>query len=156
MNRAKVIGLLGAIVIALTGSARAADTASISVTVSLEAVISVSVTPGAWNIGAIALGGTNGPSPFTASVGNTATKLEIVGTDGAGAWALGAAAGADQFAVAVSSPAISLSKAYQTLSASVAAYGSKAFDLTYSAPASDTKGGGVSQNFTITIKASAP
>lgn len=139
--------------------AHGANTATISVTVSLESVISVSVTPGAWTIGPVTLGSTSAPGSFTANVGNTASKLEIIGTDAAGAWVLGATAGADRFAVsavAAPDPAVSLSKTYQVLAASVAAYGSKSFTLTYAAPTSDTKGGGVNQGFTITVKASAP
>ncbi len=136
--------------------ARAADTATISVTVSLQSVISVSVTPDTWALGAVALSSTSSAASFTAAVGNTASKLEIVGADGAGGWAIGATPGADRFTVAVTSPALTLTKSYQTLAASVAAYGSQAFSLTYSAPTSDTKGGGVSQGFTITVKASAP
>lgn len=140
----------------ICGQSWAADTDTITVTVSLEAVISVSVSPNAWNIGAISLSGTNGPQAFTATVGNSATKLEIAGSNGAGGWTIGATPGADRFVVAVTSPAITLTTAYQTLEASVAAYGNKPFALTYSAPSSDTKGGGVDQSCTITLKASAP
>jgi len=147
---------LAACLMGVAWQARAADTDTITVTVSLESVISVSVTPNTWNIGAVSLSGSSGPASFTATVGNTATKLEIMGSNGAGGWAIGATAGADQFVVAVSSPAITLTTSYQTLDASVAAYGNKAFDLTYSAPTSDTKGAGVDQSFAITLKASAP
>ena len=145
-----------ACVLALMGQARAADTATISVTVSLESVISVTVNPSTWAIGPVSLGSTSAPVSFTASIGNTASKLEIKGTDGAGAWVLGATAGANQFAVSGTAPAITLSKTYQTLVANVAAYGSSGFNLAYSAPTSDTKGGGVDQSFTVSVKASVP
>ncbi|MBP8132070.1 MAG: hypothetical protein KA184_21015 [Candidatus Hydrogenedentes bacterium] len=156
MRRASVMMAAAACLLGVCGQVWAADTDTITVTVSLEAVISVSVSPNTWNIGAIALSGTNGPQSFTATVGNSATKLEIMGSNGAGGWTIGATPGADRFVVAVTSPAITLTTAYQTLEASVAAYGSKGFDLTYSAPVSDTKGGGVDQSCVVTLKASAP
>jgi hypothetical protein len=140
----------------MTASVRAADTDTISVTVSLESVLSVTVTPDSWSIGAIALSGTSGPSTFTATVGNSATKLEIVGADGAGGWTIASTPGLNQFSVTVTSPTLTLTKTYQVLAASVAAYGSKLFSLTYAAPSSDDKGAGVSQNFTITVRASTP
>jgi len=143
----------------VTYQAQAADTDTITVTVSLESVISVTVTPDTWAIGPVTLGSTSAAAPFSATIGNTASKLEITGTDAAGAWVLDNAAGADQFAVsavAAPDPAINLSTSYQVLAASVPAYGSRGFTLTYSAPTSDTKGGGVDQGFTITLKASAP
>jgi len=144
------VSLLGA-----GGPIWAAGTDTISVTVSLEETVSVSVTPSSWTIGAIGLSGTSGPTSFTATVGNTATKLEIMASNGAGGWTIGATAGADQFVVAVTSPAITLTTAYQELDPSVAAYGSKDFLLTYSAPSGDTKGAGLDQGFTVTLKASA-
>jgi len=140
----------------LAGKARAADTGTISVTVSLETVLSVTVTSDSWNIGPIALSGTSGPTSFTATVGNSATKLEIKGSDGAGGWTIAATPALDQFRVAVTSPTLTLTTSYQVLASSVAAYGSKQFALTYSAPTSDSKGAGVSQNFTVTVRASAP
>lgn len=156
MRRASLMMAVAACLLGIGGQAWAADTDTITVTVSLQAVVSVSVSPNSWNIGAIALSGTNGPQAFTATVGNSATKLEIAGSNAAGGWTIGATPGADRFVVAVTSPAITLTTAYQTLEASVAAYGNKPFSLTYSAPTSDTQGGGVDQSFTITVKASAP
>jgi len=129
-------------------------TDTISVTVSLAEIISVSVTPDSWAIGPIALGGVSEPKSFTASVGNVNTKLEIESTDAAGGWKIGPVTGADQFAATVTTPPLSLSTAYQQLAASVAKYSSQGFDLTYHAPTSDTKGGGVDQSFTVTLKAS--
>lgn len=156
MKRVSVMLVLAVCLVGITGQARAQATDTITVTVSLEAAISVSVLPDAWTIGPITISGSNGPESFTATVGNSATKLEIMGSDGAGGWAIGATVDADQFVVAVTDPAITLTALYQTLEASVAAYGNKAFDLTYSAPDSDTQGGGVDQGFTITLRASAP
>jgi len=135
---------------------QAADTSNITVTVSLAGSIEVSVNPTTWNIGSIAVNSDSAPSSFTATVGNVATKLEITGTDGAGGWTLGTRGAVDVFEVDVTNPALVLSKSYQTLAASVAAYGTKDFSLTYKSPASDDKGAGISQGFTITVKASAP
>lgn len=151
--------LRAATVMAILGTAAtgwASDTGTITVSVSLGSVIAVSLDTSTWNIGPIALGGSNGPATFTATVGNTATKLEIAATNGAGGWALGATAGPDVFVVAVTNPAIKLTAVNQTLAASVAAYGNKSLALTYGAPTSDTKGGGIDQGFAITVKASAP
>ena len=156
MRKATRMLALAVCLIGMMGQAWAADTDMISVTVSLESEISVSVSPGAWNIGAIALSGSDGPTSFTATVGNVATKLEVMSSNGANSWDIGATAAADQFVVAVGSPAITLTTGYQELAASVAAYGAKVFAFTYSAPSSDTQGGGVGHDFTITVKASAP
>ena len=157
MKKASMI-VAAVCLIGVMGQAQAADTATISVTVSLLSEISVSVTPTTWTIGPVSVGGpASVPAPFTASVGNTACKLEIKGDDGAGAWAIGATPALNQFVVTVpGTPAITLTKTNQVLAANVAMYGSKAFNLTYQAPASDNKGGGVDQSFAVTIKASAP
>ncbi len=147
---ALVVGVVG-----MTGRAWAADTDTISVTVSLETLISVSVTPDSWPIGPIGLGGTNALASTTAANdGNVAETFDIMGSDGAGGWVIGTPADADQFEVAVTAGP-KLSTSYQQLVATVAAGADFVFDLTYTAPDPDTYGGGVDQSFTITIKASA-
>jgi hypothetical protein len=148
-----IILLLGLVVCAAT--ARAAETGAIAVTVSLATETSVTLTPTSWNIGAIALGSTNGPTSFTATVGNINTKLEIKGEDPPGGWTIGSPPASDRFEVAVASPALTLTTSYQVLAASVTFYQSLDFGLTYKAPTGDTKGGGVNQDFNITVKASA-
>ncbi len=138
------------------GSAQAATTDTITVTVSLQSVISVSVTPNTWNITPLALTDT-APSPmFTATVGNTATRLQIKATNAAGGWTLGSPPALDRFSVTVTSPPLTLTTANQTLAASVTANGSVNFNLTYAAPTDDSKGAGVAQGFTITLTASSP
>ncbi|MCX7047513.1 MAG: hypothetical protein NTX50_18770 [Candidatus Sumerlaeota bacterium] len=152
------VGLAGALMIlALAGFARAADTtASIAVTVSLQPVIEVSVSPGTWNIGAITPSSVSGPTTFTATVGNTATKLEIMAANPTGSgWTIGASPAADVFQVAVSDPAINLTTDYQILAGIVTHYGSQAFALTYKAPTSDTKGAETDETFAITVRASS-
>ena len=141
-------------VLGLAGAAWAAEEASITVTVSLESTLSVELDSTAWNIGAVGLGATSAPAAFTASVGNTATTLEIAATAPAGGWSLGAASGTDTCVVAVDDPAITLTTEGQLLD-TVAAYGSKNFSLTFTAPDADTIGAGVAQGFQISVKASA-
>ena len=101
------VGLAGALtILALAGFARAADTGNITVTVSLQSLIEVTVTSGTWNIGSVALSSVSGPTSFTAAVGNTATKLEIKAANPTGSgWAIGSAPAADVFQVAVGDPA---------------------------------------------------
>jgi len=118
--------------------------------------ISVTVTPGTWDLSAVALSSSHGPTVFSAAVGSAATKLEIKADDGAGGWALATTPGHNAFSVNVSSPALSLTNSYQTLSPSVTASTSLDFSLTYHAPTSDDLGAGVSQGFDVTVKASAP
>jgi len=156
MKRNMLVFMAALTSLALAGQARAATTDTITVTVSLAEVISVAVTPSAWNIGPITLGTVHGPTSFTATVGNSATRLEIVGSDGAGGWTLGGTAGLNRFVVTVANPALTLSKVYQVLAASAPAYGSHSFTLTYGVPTQDNKGGAVSQSFAVTLRASTP
>ncbi len=148
VTAALVIGVMG-----LAGQA-AAQTDTITVTVSLTETIEVSLDTNTWAIGAIALGSTNGPQAFTATVGNIETDLAIRASDGTGGWTLGSPAGADTFEVTSDTGASPLTTGDQVLSADVAAYGNVTFNLTYNAPTSDTFGGGVDQGFTITLTAS--
>ena len=141
---------------ALTVPVRAADTGNIAVSVSLQGVIEVSLDENTWSIGAIAINSNSAPSTFTATVGDTTTKLEIKGTDGAGGWTLGTRGAVNVFEVDVENPSLVLSTSYQTLDASAAPYASVPFALTYKSPASDNKSALVTQEFTITVKASAP
>jgi len=156
MKRNRVVVSLAVALLGIAGAAGAATTDTITVTVSLAEVISVAVAPNSWSLGAIALGNTVGPTTFTATVGNRTTKLEIVASDGAGGWTVGPTAGLNQFVVTVSNPLLALSKAYQVLQASVPAYGSQAFALTYSAPTTENKGASVAQGFSVMLRASVP
>jgi hypothetical protein len=156
MKRTVLLLILGMAAAVAPLSTQAADTDSISVTVSLQEVISVSVTPGAWNIGPIALGGSTAATSFTATVGNTTTTVEILATNATGGWVVGPTAGLNQYVVSVTNPALTLTNAYQTLATSLVAYGSQEFLLTYSAPTADNKGAGVDQSFAVTLRASTP
>jgi glucose/arabinose dehydrogenase len=127
---------------------------SINVTVSLAAELVVSVTPTAWNIGALSIGQSVGPQTINAAVGNIPTLLEVNATESAGGWKLGDFAAMNQFAVQVADPAITLSTTFQVLDPSLGPYANRDFDLTYLAPSADTLGAGVDQIFDITIKGS--
>jgi len=153
MQKMKWIPILAVGLVAMTGMAWAADTGTITVTVSLQS-ISVSLDNSTWDIGPIALGGTNVlPTVTATNDGNVNIDLAIKGADGAGAWAIGTQ-GADTFEVDVASPVLTLSTTNQTLASSLAPSGTKTIDLTYKAPTSDTKGPSVAQGFAITITAS--
>ncbi len=137
--------------------ARADDSDDITVTVSLAEIISVSLDPDVWDIGAIALEGTDGPEAFTVTVGNVKTDLDIKGTDGDGGWSLQTAIGTDAFAVLVdpTGETFQLTTVDQALETEVDAYTDNlTFELNYSAPDGDTKSADVDQDFTVTVTAS--
>jgi len=136
-----------------------ADTATITVSVSLQEIISISLTPTSWDIGAISLGQSYESSEFTVSNdGNVAEDINIKATDGAGGWILGTTPGEDTFTLSAdvspySSYDITISKSDTELISNLALGSSTKFKLKYSSPTSDTKGGGISQNFTIILTA---
>lgn len=145
-----VLGFLGFAV-----QSQAADTGTITVTVSLAEDVSVAISPAAdWAIGPIAMGGSS-PSPTYAATndGNVEIDLTIKATNGAGGWSLAASAGVDAFSVALSTPEINLSTSGQSLAICVAPAAAEAINMTYSAPSSETIGAGVDQRFTITVTA---
>lgn len=154
MRRVTLLLALTLCVAGWTGQAHAGTTGMIAVTVSLQEEISVSLDASAWNIGPIALSGTDPLGTVTATNdGNVTIDLDIRGADGAGGWTIGTPAGTDQFEVALTTPS-TLTTVNQTLATSVAKGGTVSIDMTYSAPTSDTLGGGVDQGFNITVTAS--
>ncbi len=156
MKKTTVVAALALCLALMTGQAQAGTTDSISVTVSLEEVISVSLDNNAWSIGPIALNGSDPLATVTATNdGNVSIDLDIRGADGTGGWTIGTPAGADQFEVSLVSPAITLTAVDQVLQNSVATGGTKTIDMTYTAPSSDIFGGGVDQGFSIVVTASA-
>jgi hypothetical protein len=123
--------------------------------------ISVTVTPPAtWLIGPQALNYVGESGTFTVNNdGNVAEDIAINAGDGAGGWLLQDAVGADAFKVEADGDAngvyeLILGKIDQTLYSNLDTGGAKGLKLRYSAPNADTKGGGVAQDFTITITAS--
>jgi len=159
MKRGTLLLVVALALVGLTGRAWAAETDTITVTVSLTSVVSVSVSPAAWNIGAISLNGTNGPESFTATNdGNVTEDLTITGANGANSWNIGATADLDQFSVILDEGDVSEDALETTpvpLTSSLASEAGHAFDLTYHAPSDDNQGGGADHSFTITITASA-
>ena len=142
--------------------AQAAATDSIAVTVTLDTIISVSVDVSAWAIGAKTLSATALSDLVTATNdGNVTEKFMIKGANGGGGWALGAAAGADQFSLGFDLTApyetfVAIDTTGVVLAAPVARAGAQTFKMQYGMPTSDTKGGGVGQGFDITVTASVP
>jgi len=155
MKKPTLILALALGLVCLTGQAFAATTGAITVTVSLEESISVSLSSSVWNIGPIALSGSSGPQAFTATNdGNVTIDLAIKASNGANSWTLGDPAAADTFKVTVASPALTLTTTNQSLATSVAVAGTAPIGLTYAAPTSDTQGGGVDHSFSVTVTAS--
>ena len=154
MKNSTLILALAVCLAGMTGQVWAADTGTITVTVSLGEVISVSLDEPAWAIGAIALDGTSSSPTCTATNGgNVAIDLKISGANGAGGWTIGSPAAADVFEVAVAVPDIKLTTGEQVLAGNVAVSGTKTIDMDYTAPSGDTKGPGIAQGFDITITA---
>lgn len=159
MKRMFLVVVLIAGLFLIYSTSFAANTATITVSVSLQETISISLSPTTWNIGAISLGQNYESSEFTVSNdGNVAEDVSIKGSNGAGGWTLGTTQGADTFTLSAdvspySSYNITVSTTDTTLVSNLSAGGSSNFKLQYGAPTSDTKGGGVSQNFTITLTA---
>jgi len=137
----------------------AAETDSLTVTVSLAEIVSVAVDETAWAIGAKALSATALSQLVTAlNDGNVVENFAIKGANGVGEWALGAS-GADSFALG-----FDISEPYETftaidatgvaLAASVAVDASQAFKMQYTMPTSNSKAVGTDQSFAITVTAS--
>lgn len=156
MKKVILLTMLAIGVLGTMGQASAATTDTITVTVSLQSAISVSLDANAWDILAITLAGTD-PSPtFTATNdGNVDIDLVIKASDGANGWTLGTVGADDVFQVDVTAPALTLTTADQSLATAVIPTGTTTIDMTYTAPTTDTQGGGVDHTFTITITASA-
>ena len=124
-------------------------------------LLSVSVNPTTWTLGIISLNTETDWDSFIAkNEGTVAEEFEIDGTNAEeGGWELKDTVGTDDFKVEVdknndSTSDFNLSSSKQTLVESVAQGADHDFKLKYYSPSSDTKGGGVAQDFTITITAS--
>lgn len=140
--------------------ADAAITDTLTVTVSLAEIVSVAVDETAWPIGTKALSDTALSQLVTAlNDGNVVEDFAIKAANGAGGWVLGAAAGADQFALGfdVSAPYESFTPIDATgvsLATGVAVAGSQAFTMQYSMPTANTMAVGTDQSFVVTVTAS--
>lgn len=143
-----VILLYLSLVIGYFSTSRAATTATVTATVTVQN-ISVTVSDGTVAYGTLSLNtsaGTNGSDLQTATNnGNVSEALNIKGQNTA-AWTLASSAGADQYihrfctATCNSAPTnyTALTTNYQTLSSSVAASGTQTFDLYLTTPTSSS------------------
>ena len=124
--------------------------------------LGISLDADAWVIGPLGLNDVVGWQDFTVTNdSNVAVDIAIVGTDGQGGWSLSGTAGLDAFRVEVDADGdeaadVDLNTAVQTLYNGVGVSEGMTFGLRYNAPASDTKGGGQDQSFSVVVSVSAP
>jgi len=123
--------------------------------------LGVAVSPDTgWLIGATQTNAVVESGPFAAAnSGNVPEDLAIMGGNASGGWRLDNSVGLNAFKVEVDngddgSYETVLTTATQTFAPDVAAGSTETLGLRYSAPSQDTVGGGVAQDFTITLKAS--
>lgn len=144
----------------LTGQAQAAETDTITVTVSLASIVSVAITPSAtpWAIGNIVLAGTDNSPTYTATNnGNVTVDFNIQADDsGANGWSIGTVGLVNVFQVVETNLALTLTTSPQTLLATVTPTSTATIDMTYTAPTTDSVGGGSSHGFDIVVTASVP
>jgi outer membrane protein assembly factor BamB/beta-lactamase superfamily II metal-dependent hydrolase len=123
-------------------------------------VLSISLDVPSWGIGSIGIGSVRESVVITASNdGNVNEDFKINGADGAGGWTIQPEIGADKFTVKADTDPyegydIQLGTIPTILAPAISVSGTVQFKLQYSAPSSDTKGGGIDQGFTITVTAS--
>ena len=135
-----------------------AQTADVTVTVTIPSVISVSLSTGAWAIGDVALGETATSTSITATNnGNVTEDFSIVSGD-SGNWECGTAAGSEVFFMEaqggdlVSYTSIDTSQILET--DLVKTTGEVSFTLRFTAP-TDTASTGVEHSITVQVTASA-
>jgi len=125
-----------------------------------DVVVAVTVSPDTWAIGAHALAYVGESGPYVVSnTGNVPEDVTIKAGNGSGGWQLQAAPGSNAFSVDVDkgddgSYEIGLTTLEQLLAEAVPVSGNNTFGLRYRSPSGDTFGGGVAQDFTITLKVS--
>ncbi|HNR34276.1 MAG TPA: hypothetical protein PKO36_03790, partial [Candidatus Hydrogenedentes bacterium] len=125
-----------------------------------DVVVAVTVSPDTWAIGAHALAYVGESGPYVVSnTGNVPEDVTIKAGNGSGGWQLQAAPGSNAFSVDVDkgddgSYEIGLATLEQLLAEAVPVSGNSTFGLRYRSPSGDTFGGGVAQDFTITLKVS--
>jgi len=122
--------------------------------------IGITVDPGAWALGTVSLSSVKESGTFTLqNTGNVAEDFSVRATDGSGGWLLSGTVGQDAFKTEVDkddngSYELTLTKTEQYLFTNVAQEGTKSIGLKYSSPSSDTKGGGVAQDFSVILTVS--
>jgi len=122
--------------------------------------IGITVTPDAWAIGSQLLGYVGESGTFTVeNTGGVAEDIAIFGSNGSNGWTLASEAGVNAFKVEVDKDddgtyETVLSTSEQAFATDVAVSDTETLGLRYSAPNGDSYGGGLPQDFTITVKAS--
>lgn len=146
------------------GIARAASTASVTATVTVQN-ISVTVTDGTVAFGTLASNSSTGTNPADTQTatnnGNITENLNIKGQN-SGSWTLGATAGSDQYVLKFCTATCgtpptnytALTTSYQTLATSVATSGTQTFDLYITTPNPSTVY--TQQSVDVTVQAVAP
>ncbi len=116
--------------------------------------------PKHWNIGAVSLNDVQESDTFTVeNTGSVVEDISISGGDGSSGWTIENNVGENSFKVEADrnddgSYELVLSTSDQTFATDVPVSGTETLGVRYSAPSSDTVGGGVDQSFTITVTAS--
>ncbi|MCH7924995.1 MAG: hypothetical protein IIC51_05630, partial [Planctomycetes bacterium] len=126
----------------------------------LGGFVSITVTPGTWNIGPRALNVVVESGTYTVTnTGSVAEDITISATDAANVWTLSGTVGTDAFKVEADqadddSYETVLTTADQAFVNNLGVSNSESLGLRYSSPSGDTQGGGTSQDFTVTLTAS--
>ena len=151
MRKALLLCLVVVALLVMASAAFAAESAGISVTVTLQS-LGVSLDQSAWPIGTVVAGATAGPFAVVATnTGNVNEKFTIATSDSAG-WTAGAASGVNVFVISAGSTVLTTSA--QTLAASVAPAGTSNFNLNFTAPAAGSVV--AAQSFTVTVACTTP
>lgn len=122
--------------------------------------IGITVTPVDWIIGPRPVNYVGESGTFTVeNTGSAAEDITIFGSNGSNGWTLAATVGLNAFKVEVDkdddgSYETVLTTSEQVFATNVLVSGTETLGLKYSAPNGDTYGGGLPQDFTITVKAS--
>jgi hypothetical protein len=141
------------------------DTGTISVTVSMESTVAITVSPDGWTIGSVAFDEVTASPEYTATnTGNVDEDFTIKGANAtSGGWLIQTGpVGDDIFMVGADldpndSYDILLWTTDETLKNAVSfTNGTAVFKLQYSTPSGDTYGQGVAQGFVVTVTATGP
>lgn len=163
MTKSVVASMLAVCVVSLsTPKANGAATDTITVTVTLDSIISVIVDVATWPIAANTLTATEtSPEIIATNDGNVIETFSIKGADGAGAWTLGTPGAVNVFGLELSidGPLYGTFTAMDTtgiaLGGDIAVAGTQPFKMKYTMPTTDNIGAGVGQGFDVVVTAAA-
>jgi len=122
--------------------------------------LGISVTPEQWIIGPQPLGYVGESGPFSVeNTGNVAEDISIKGSDGSNGWNLEGAVGVNAFKVEADqgddgSYETVVTTEEQAFAMGVPVLSTETLGLRYSGPSGDTMGGGIAQDFILTLKVS--